>query len=78
VAEVRLRAVHTLAALGDRRALEPLREALVSDPDLELVTAIEGAIRRIDASDDDDDAGPAMMIEPVIELRDDPTDGPLR
>ncbi len=60
VPAVRARAISVLEAVDDPRAIEPLREALVSDPDLDLVPAIEHALRSLGADDLDDH---------IIELR---------
>ena len=60
VPAVRARAIAVLEALEDPRAIEPLREALVSDPDLDLVPVIEQALRSLGADDLDDQ---------IIELR---------
>jgi HEAT repeat protein len=42
---VRARAAEILGDLGDARALEPLKRAFVSDPDMDVVAAIEPALR---------------------------------
>ena len=60
VTTVRGRAAEVLATLGDPRAIEPLRRAMMSDPDLDLVPGIESALRSLGADELDDD---------VIELR---------
>jgi HEAT repeat protein len=44
---LRAAAADLLGELGDRSAIEPLRIAFGSDPDMEVVAAIERAYRRL-------------------------------
>lgn len=46
-AGIRALAARALGALGDGRAVEPLKRAFVSDPDMNVVSAIEPALRRL-------------------------------
>jgi HEAT repeat protein len=44
---IRARVADILGELGDHRALEPLKRAFVSDPDMDVVSAIEPALRSL-------------------------------
>jgi HEAT repeat protein len=46
-AEVRQMTARVLGELGDPRAIEPLKRAFISDPDMDVVAAIEPALRRL-------------------------------
>lgn len=46
-ASVRAEVAKVLGRLGDRRAVEPLKKAFISDPDMEVVRAIEPALRKL-------------------------------
>ncbi|MEA2498087.1 MAG: hypothetical protein QOH26_492, partial [Actinomycetota bacterium] len=52
---VRIQAAEVLGALGDDAALEPLKKAFVSDPDMGVVATIEGALRRLTEDQPDAD-----------------------
>jgi HEAT repeat protein len=52
-AGIRALAARALGALGDGRAVEPLKQAFVSDPDMHVVSAIEPALRQLMAGLDD-------------------------
>jgi HEAT repeat protein len=51
VTEVRVKVAEVLGGLGDGGALEPLKRAFVSDPDMEVVAALEQALRRLTEQD---------------------------
>ncbi len=46
-AEVRTTTAKILGELGDPRAIEPLKRAFIADPDMDVVAAIEPALRRL-------------------------------
>lgn len=46
-ASVRQRTATILGELGDPRAIEPLKRAFIADPDMDVVAAIEPALRRL-------------------------------
>lgn len=46
-ASVRAETARVLGAIGDQRAIEPLKQAFIGDPDMEVVRAIEPALRRL-------------------------------
>lgn len=50
---VRARAATVLGELGEPAAIEPLKQAFVSDPDMDVVGAIEPALRRLTGEDSD-------------------------
>jgi HEAT repeat protein len=52
-AGIRALAARALGVLGDGRAVEPLKQAFVSDPDMHVVSAIEPALRRLMVGLDD-------------------------
>jgi HEAT repeat protein len=52
---VRARAATVLGELGDPAAIEPLKQAFVSDPDMDVVGAIEPALRRLTGEDPEHD-----------------------
>jgi HEAT repeat protein len=51
VTEVRVKVAEVLGGLGDGGALEPLKRAFVSDPNMEVVAALEQALRRLTEQD---------------------------
>lgn len=54
-AEVRSTTARVLGELGDPRAIEPLKRAFIADPDMDVVAAIEPALRRLTGPAEDDD-----------------------
>jgi HEAT repeat protein len=54
-AEVRQMTAKVLGELGDPRAIEPLKRAFIADPDMDVVAAIEPALRRLTGPPADDE-----------------------
>jgi HEAT repeat protein len=54
-AEVRTTTAKVLGELGDPRAIEPLKRAFIADPDMDVVAAIEPALRRLTGPPSEDE-----------------------
>jgi HEAT repeat protein len=54
-AEVRTTTAKMLGELGDPRAIEPLKRAFIADPDMDVVAAIEPALRRLTGPPSEDE-----------------------
>jgi HEAT repeat protein len=50
---VRARSAAVLGDIGDPAAIDPLKRSFVNDPDMDVVAAIEPALRRLTAGDED-------------------------
>jgi HEAT repeat protein len=55
VEAIRIRAVTLLGDIGDDRAFEAVKRTFLGDPVLEVVSAAEDSLRRLQASADRDD-----------------------